>query len=67
MLGISRSKRLKVAALNLFHLTASPPFPKPLIFHIATQSHRGEGGLLIRMFVSEPVRGPSVNRIQWVK
>ena len=41
MLGISRSKRLKVAALNLFHPTASPPFPKPLIFHIATQSLKG--------------------------
>jgi hypothetical protein len=29
VLGDPESKRLKVAALNLFHLTASPLFGKP--------------------------------------
>ncbi len=41
MLGGPESKRLKVAALNLFHPTASPPFAKSHIFCIATQW--GEG------------------------
>ena len=45
-LGTSESERLKVTALNLFHPTASPPFPKNRFFHIATQSlgKGGEGG-----------------------
>jgi hypothetical protein len=37
-LGKSESEGLKVTALNLFHPTASPPFPKNRFFHIATQS-----------------------------
>jgi len=41
--GTSESKRLKVTALNLFHPTASPPFPKNRFFHIAIQSRGGEG------------------------
>ncbi len=36
MVGDLESKRLKVAALNLFHPTASPLCEKPY-FHIATQ------------------------------
>jgi hypothetical protein len=44
--GTSESERLKVAALNLFHPTASPPFPKNRFFQIAAQSlyKRGGGG-----------------------
>jgi len=42
-LGGPESKRLKVAALNLFHPTASPPFAKGPIFHIATQPLGKEG------------------------
>jgi hypothetical protein len=42
MLATSELKPLKVAALNLFHPTASPLFPKTSFFHIATQSPRGE-------------------------
>ena len=42
-LGMSESEALKVTALNLFHPTISPPFPKNLFFHIATQSQRGTG------------------------
>jgi hypothetical protein len=38
MLGGPESKRLKDAAPNLFHPTASPPFPKGRIFHVTTQS-----------------------------
>jgi hypothetical protein len=41
--GTFESERLKVAALNLFHPTASPPFPENRLFQIATQSRRGEG------------------------
>ena len=42
--GTSESERLKVTALNLFHPTVSPPFPKNRLFHIAIQSQRrGEG------------------------
>jgi hypothetical protein len=37
------SERLKVTALNLFHPTASPLFQNVGLFHIATQSQRGEG------------------------
>jgi hypothetical protein len=37
------SERLKVTALNLFHPTASPLFPKNRFIHIATQSRWGEG------------------------
>ena len=40
--GTSESERLKVTALNLFHPTAFPPFPKNRFFHIATQSQRRE-------------------------
>ena len=42
MVGDPESKRLKVAALNLFHPTASLFFEKRC-FHIATQPPRGEG------------------------
>jgi hypothetical protein len=42
VLGTPGSERLKVAALNLFHPTASPPFQKA-VFHITTQSP-SEGG-----------------------
>jgi hypothetical protein len=42
--GTPESERLKVTALNLFRPTAAPPFPKNRSFHIATQSHKGEGG-----------------------
>jgi hypothetical protein len=42
VLGTPGSERLKVAALNLFHPTASPPFQKA-VFHITTQSPRREG------------------------
>jgi len=31
-LGTAESERLKVTALNLFHPTASPPFPKSIFF-----------------------------------
>jgi hypothetical protein len=41
MLGTPESERQKVSALNLFHPTASPPFPESPFFHIATQSPRG--------------------------
>jgi hypothetical protein len=44
-LGTSESEALealKVTALNLFHPTTSPPFPKNRFFHIATLSP-GEG------------------------
>ena len=41
--GTSESERVKVTALNLFHPTASPPFPKNRFFHIATQSLDGGG------------------------
>ena len=44
--GVSESEWLKVAALNLFHPTASPSFPKNRFFHIATQSPEGEGDLI---------------------
>jgi hypothetical protein len=37
VLGTPGSERFKVAALNLFHPTASPPFQKA-VFHITTQS-----------------------------
>jgi hypothetical protein len=40
--GTFESERLKVAALNLFHPTASPPFPENRLFQIATQSRRGD-------------------------
>jgi hypothetical protein len=42
VLGTPGSERLKVAALNLFHPTASPPFQKA-VFHITTLSLVGEG------------------------
>ena len=41
--GASESEPLKVTALNLFHPTASPLFPKNRFFHIATQSPVGRG------------------------
>jgi len=44
-LGMSESERLKVTALNLFHPTASPPFPKAAFFRIATQSPNDGGRL----------------------
>ena len=46
MLGTPESEGLKVAALNLFHPTASPPL-QHVSFFIVTQSlKRGEGELL---------------------
>jgi hypothetical protein len=42
-LGTLSSERIKVAARNLFHPTASAPPPKAGFFHIATQSLEGEG------------------------
>jgi hypothetical protein len=42
-LGMSEFGAQKVTALNLFHPTTSPPFPKKRFFHIATQSLEGEG------------------------
>ncbi len=42
-LDMLESERLKVAALNLFHPTASPLFEKVRFFIIPTQSLRGEG------------------------
>ena len=41
VVGDLESKRLKVAALNLFHPTASPFCEEPC-FHIATQPLGGE-------------------------
>jgi hypothetical protein len=41
MLGTPESELLKVAALNLFHPTASPPFQRVGFFHIATQPLKG--------------------------
>jgi hypothetical protein len=43
-LGMFEFEALKVTALNLFHPTTSPPFPKKRFFHIATQSLDGGGG-----------------------
>ncbi len=45
MLEMPESERLKVAALNLFHPTASP-LSQELFFLIVTQSLAGEGDLL---------------------
>ncbi|HUL37592.1 MAG TPA: hypothetical protein VLW47_07890, partial [Thermodesulfobacteriota bacterium] len=42
ILGGPESKRLKVAAPNLFHPTASPLLRRALFFHIKTRSPRGE-------------------------
>jgi hypothetical protein len=41
MLGGPGPERLKDAAPNLFHPTASPPFPKGRIFHVTTQTLKG--------------------------
>ena len=41
--GTAESEWLKATALNLFHPTASPPFPKESILHIGTQSPCGRG------------------------
>jgi hypothetical protein len=41
MVGDPKSKLLKVAALNLFHPTAFPLFPKSPYFDIATQFQEG--------------------------
>ena len=43
MLGTLDSERIKVAALNLFHPTVSPPFQKVGFFHIVTQPFEGGG------------------------
>jgi hypothetical protein len=43
MLGKAEVERLKVTALNLFHLTASLPFSESQFFHITTQPLRGAG------------------------
>ena len=40
-LGTSESERLKVTALNLFHLTASPRLPKDRFLYVATQPLKG--------------------------
>jgi hypothetical protein len=42
-LGTSEIEWLKVAALNLFHPTTSPPFPEKRFLHIATQASVGRG------------------------
>ncbi len=42
ILGTLEFERLKVSALNLFHPTASPPFPKSWFPHIVTQPLDGE-------------------------
>ena len=44
MFGGLESERLKVAALNLFHLTASPP-----LLAIMTQSLEGEGRVGVKI------------------
>jgi hypothetical protein len=41
-LGPLESEWRKVAALNLFHPTASPPFEKVSFFNITGQSYFGE-------------------------
>jgi len=43
MLGTLESERLKVTTLNLFHLTAPPPFQK-VGFFILQHSLWGRGG-----------------------
>ena len=52
-LGTPESERLKVTALNLFHLTTSPPFQKVGFFHITTQppGERVLSGKQIGMFL----------------
>jgi hypothetical protein len=45
VLAMPKSERLKVAALNLFHRTASPLFQKVGFFHIMTEPLAGEGKL----------------------
>jgi hypothetical protein len=42
-LGTSKSERLKVTALNLFHPTASPRLPKDRFLYVATQPLEGGG------------------------
>jgi hypothetical protein len=42
-LGTPESERLKVTALNLFHLTTSPPFKMSVFPHIVTQGFEEEG------------------------
>jgi hypothetical protein len=42
MIGDPESKRLKVAALNLFHPTASPLFRKPIFSYCDTVSKGGK-------------------------
>ena len=59
-LGTSESGRQKVTALNLFYLTASPPFGKSRFFGIATQPHRaglpGNDNMIIGSALT-PLRG----------
>jgi len=43
MLGTTESERQKVAALNLFHPTASPPFQEAGFLYYDTVSQGGEG------------------------
>jgi hypothetical protein len=48
MVGDPESKRLKVAALNLFHPTASPLFRKAVFSYYNTVSGgRGQGGRIM--------------------
>src|SRR4030042_2286519 len=42
--GTSESERLKVTALNLFHPTASPPFPENRIFPYCDTVSKGTRG-----------------------
>jgi hypothetical protein len=58
-LSMIESEQLKVTALNLFHPTAPPPFQKVMVFHIATQSHGGEGGVRGSGNSIKPVEGES--------
>ncbi len=64
MVGDPESKRLKVAALNLFHPTTSPPLQKVSFFIFMTQPLRREDG--VRESNLEFLRGKShhlVNRL----
>jgi hypothetical protein len=38
-------------ALNLFHLTASPPFQKVGFFHLTAQPQEGGGRLVIIFYI----------------
>ncbi len=52
MLGTPESERLKVAALNLFHPTASPPFQKVAFFVLRHSLLLKRGGFDGEAYVS---------------